>query len=133
MGELLLELLWSVAAPVGSLLGAVLGLMWLSDRLLRRRPRPPEHVGATEDWSPTGEYRAVSLLDADDAEVHDELRAIQDRLSTELAWVEASAREWLGDTDPADELAYLGLSDTCGYRQDPATGKWMLVPIGGNR
>lgn len=132
MPELALELLWSVGGPL-----ALAGLLVLAAmHLATRQPKPPdphEHEGATEDWSPTGEYASLRPLDSDEAAVHDELVAIGRRLSTDLEWVQATAEQWLGDRDPGDELAYLGLSDTCGYRRDPITGEWMLVPIGGQR
>jgi hypothetical protein len=100
-----------------------------------RPPDPPEHEGATEDWSPTGEYATLAPLDPDDAALHDELVAIEQRLAAELAWIQAAVDEWLGrdELDPRDELALLGLGDTCGFKRDPVTGKVRVVPIGGVR
>lgn len=133
MAELLLELLWSLGIPFALSGLLVVGAM----KLATRQPKPSdpaEHVGATEDWSPTGEYRALSPLDADEAAVHDELAAIERRLRADLDWVKASADEWLGDDrDPQTELAYLGLGDTCGFRRNPITGEFMVVPIGDRR
>jgi hypothetical protein len=133
--DLFIELLWSVGVPLG--MGGLFALAAMS--LLKPRPpkppEPPEHEGATEDWSPTGEYASLAPLNADDAELHEELHAIEQRMHADLQWVQAAADEWLGrdELDPRDELALLGLGDTCGFQRDPITGQFRLVPIGSPR
>jgi hypothetical protein len=133
MLDLVIELAWSVGIPFG--VGAVVILTVL--RLVppyKPRPPDPEHIGATEEWSPTGEYVGLAPLDPDDADLHEEFKAIEQRMSADLDWVQATTDEWLGDQrDPAVELAYLGFGDTCGWRKDPITGEFTMVPIGGRQ
>lgn len=94
----------------------------------------PEHVGATEAWSPAAALRAAAEADtehtdgclpatraeqlAEERALHDALNAVEARLADDLHMLVTFALAML-DLDPRATLSVLGVGDTAEYHLVP--------------